>query len=215
MVATLAVTVSASLVLGACGSDDSSSAAATTAVAGTTAPSSTEVTTTDPPTTEPERADTTDAASAPTTEPGAAPSSAGGDLVGQWVTDAGDILATLTEPFGGAAPACSGPYVLTFRDDGTVAGDIDLSCQVEAISASGELGFTGDYTDDGSSLQVSNSVTQGNMSIGGTPVPLPITDGLFQAFSAPASYTIDGDVLSISFTSPDGVDYTLQFERLA
>ena len=53
------------------------------------------------------------------------------------------------------------------------------------------------------------------MSMGGVVTQLPVIDGLNQAFGQPSQYTIVGDVLEFSFTSPDGIAYTLQFQRVA
>jgi hypothetical protein len=150
-----------------------------------------------------------------TTEPSASASTADGDLVGQWVADTGEILAVLTEPFGGGAPACTGPYVITFGDDGSFSASIDATCVVGEIEAIGDLGITARYSTDGSTLQIVDSVGEGTMTAGGVAVPLPIVDGLAEAFGPPAQYTIVGDVLALTFTSPDGIEYTLEFTRAA
>ena len=208
------------LVVGACSDDDSSSASTSDAVATTStaaeSPTDTEADVgtdtdvgTETDTTEPSdtTADTTDVA---TTVP-----AGGGDLVGQWVADTGEILAVLTEPFGGGAPACTGPYVITFADDGSFSASIDATCVVGEIEAVGDLGITASYSTDGTTLQVSDSVGEGTMTAGGVAVPLPIADGLAEALGPPAQYTIVGDVLSLTFTSPDGIEYTLEFTRAA
>ena len=207
-----AVLILGTLVVGACSDDDSSGASTSDAVATTstaaespTATDSGSSDTTAPSDTTPE-----------TTEPSTSPAPAGGgDLVGQWVADTGEILAVLTEPFGGGAPACTGPYVITFADDGSFAASIDATCVVGEIEAVGDLGITASYSTDGTTLQVSDSVGEGTMTAGGVAVPLPIADGLAEALGPPAQYTIVGDVLSLTFTSPDGIEYTLEFTRAA
>jgi hypothetical protein len=207
----IAALIVGTMVIGACSDDDSSgtstdstpsSEPATTESSTTVASGATDTDASD--TTEPP-----DTASA-TTEPS---TTAGGDLVGQWVADTGEILTVLTEPFGGGAPACTGPYVITFGDDGSFTAGIDATCVVGDIEATGELGITGSYTTDGSTLQVVDTLGEGTMTAGGVAVPLPIVDGLAEAFGPPAQYAIVGDVLSLTFTSPDGIEYTLDFTR--
>jgi hypothetical protein len=209
-------------VLAACSGSEASDAGAPpeTSTEATTSPAAEPIATTDATTDTPtsEAASTsdadsgsggTDATTAPTT--GGAPG--GGALVGQWIADTGEVLGVLTEPFGGGVPACSGPYVVTFGEDGSFTATIDATCVVGDIEAVGDLGVTGRYTDDGTTLQVSDSAGEGAMTVGGVAMPLPILDGLTEAFGPPAQYTITGDVLSIMFTSPDGLDYTLEFTR--
>ena len=149
-----------------------------------------------------------------TAAPSTAPASTGA-LIGDWTADTGDILAVLTTPFGGSAPACSGPYVISFGEDGSFSAAIDTTCVVGDIEAVGNIGSTGTYTDDGTTFQVVDAVSEGSMMIGGVATPLPIVDGLTEPFGVPADYTITGDVLSFTFTSPDGIEYTLEFSRTA
>jgi hypothetical protein len=201
-------------VVAACSDDDPGSASTDSAPGSDVA--ATGSSTTEPPTaTDSGSSDTTEPSdtATSTTEPTTSDAPGGGDLVGQWVAETGEILAVLTEPFGGGAPACTGPYVITFGDDGSFAASIDATCVVGEIEAVGDLGITAGYRTDGTTLQVSDSVGEGTMTAGGVAVPLPIVDGLADAFGPPAQYTIVGDVLSLTFTSPDGIEYTLEFTR--
>ena len=208
-----ALLVSAAFV-GACSDDDPSSAGADSAPTSDAAAteSSTTVSSTD---TDPGASDTTEPpeTTATTAAPTTAPAADGGDLVGQWVAETGEILAVLTEPFGGGVPGCTGPYVITFGDDGSFSASIDVTCVVGDIEAVGDLGITGTYSADGTTLQVTDTAGEGTMTAGGIAVPLPIVDGLAEAFGPPAQYAIVGDVLSLTFTSPDGIEYTLEFTR--
>jgi ABC-type glycerol-3-phosphate transport system substrate-binding protein len=203
---TSALAIAAVLVLAACGSDDSSEAATTsTAGAVVTEPTTTDATTSDPPT------ETAPPATVDTSDDGAA--AAGGDIVGQWIADAGDVLRTLTAPFGGEPPDCSGPYVLIFGPDGSWASDIDLTCAIGDLNANGEIGAVGRYTTDGTTLQILDAAPSGALTVAGTPVPIDL-EGFFAGYSVPATYTIERDTLTMDLTTPDGIDYTLEFTRL-
>jgi hypothetical protein len=208
-----AIAISASLAVAACGSDDPADSITTTspiaAAVETTEPDTTEPATTEPP------ADTTPAATGDGSGDGAddGATAAGSDLVGQWIADVGDVLRTLTAPFGGAPPDCGGPYVIIFGPDGSWASDIDLSCRLGTLDGSGEIGAVGRYTSDGRTFQILDAVPSGALTVAGTPVPIDL-DAFFAGFSLPATYTIEGDTLTMDFTTPDGNDHTLQFVRL-
>jgi hypothetical protein len=206
--------VVALVALSACSGSDDDSASTTTASSATT------VTSDDPAATAPPAAETTTEvettmSDTTTVAPDDGATTSTGSLVGQWRADSGDVLEILTAPYGATRPACSGPYVLSFGADEWFRANIDLVCTVGALEAVGELSSTGRYTDDGSTFQVVDGVGEGSMTIGGVDTPLPIADALIDPFSVPADYTITGDVLSFSFTSPDGNDFTLEFTRVA
>jgi hypothetical protein len=206
--AILPFVLAAACALAACGSGDSSDGGgATTSVGPTGTTASTE--------TESTESSTTEATAVTGSTIPDDTGSSGSDLVGQWEAEAGDILQTLTAPFGGGAPECNGPYLITFGDDGTFGGDVEVTCTVEVLTAVGEFTIEGQYTAEGGTLEVTDSVVQGGMTVDGTPLPLPIDDGLAQPFAAPAQYEIDGDQLRIGFTAPDGTDYTLEFTRVS
>lgn len=213
-IAALLVTSTLTLVAAACGDsgDEGSDVVATT---GSTVEESSTTTDVGPDdTTRGGSGDDGSTTAEDTTAESTAPESTGA-LVGDWTADVGEVLAILTAPFGGAPVSCSGPYVISFGEDGSFQAALEPVCVVGDIEATGVLGSTGRYTDDGTTFQVIDNVGEGTMSIGGVVTPLPIVDGLAEAFGLPAQYTIVGDVLEFSFTSPDGADYTLQFQRAA
>lgn len=119
----------------------------------------------------------------------------GGDLLGSWTADAGDILAANTVNVGGAgAVVCTGPIVMSFRDDGSFDRSGTISCAVAGMSVTGTLSSVGRYESTGSTLIISSSTTSGTMLMGGVEVPVPDSFG-----DGTGEYSVVGDTLTITF----------------
>lgn len=134
-------------------------------------------------------------------------------LVGTWVTTVQAVSGALTAPYGGVPNGipCQGPYTLTFAPDGAFAASFDAVCQGRSGRLVHGTGRTeGRYEDFGDSFVVLDSRATAVMQIEG--LSMPVLD-VFTNMTAPTHYVIEGNVLTISFTTPDGHLITLQFTR--
>lgn len=180
--AAVAVSVAALGLVAGCGgsSDDAADEPTTTAPAD-------EATTTAA-----EEATTTTAAETTTTEAEAT----GGDLEGAWVADAGDIIGANTANLGGVAVECSGPITLEFTADAfTQSGE--ATCSIAGQSGTATFASTGSYEVADGTITVSGASGSTTFTILGQTQEQPggLADG-------EATYAIDGDTLSITFTVP-------------
>lgn len=150
--------------------------------------------------------DTTTAPDEATTT--AAEADGGGDLVGTWTADAGDIFGANTANLGGTSIDCSGPVNLEFRDDGTFSQSSTATCSIQSISGTATIDSTGSWTTDGDQIVISGSTSDGTMEIMGQtqPVEAGMSDGT-------ATYEVDGDTLSITFTEATVGTVTQVYQR--
>jgi hypothetical protein len=133
----------------------------------------------------------------------------GGDLVGTWVADASDILASNTANVGGPGGlACSGPITMTFTDAGTYARSGGVTCAAGALSASGTVATSGTYAVTGDGLTISGTTNAGSISLGGRSVPFPDAFG-----DGRATYAVSGGTLEITFTGPGVGEVTQTYRR--
>jgi hypothetical protein len=130
-----------------------------------------------------------------TTTSEAAEPEGGGDLTGTWTADAGDILGVNTANLGGTAVECTGPVTLEFREDGTFSQQSEATCTLAGQSGTATIASSGAYEASGGTLTVRDAESSGTFSILGQTqeVPAGLSDG-------EASYEVDGDTLSITFT---------------
>jgi hypothetical protein len=190
--------------LGACGGDDeaavddASEATATAAADGSAGPDAEA------------DAEATDAADERDTEETTTTESAGGgDLVGTWVADAGDLLAANTANLGGVPGMdCSGPITLEFAPDGGFAQRGDASCSIGGMTASLNIETTGRYQTSGGTLTVTESSTTGTMEVGGASQPADVGFG-----EGEGTYEVRGDTLTVTFSDPSVGTVTQTYQR--
>ena len=138
-----------------------------------------------------------------------------GTLVGVWTTTVSEAFAILSAPYGGGGPSCTGPFVVTFGEDGTFSTGFEATCTLVDQTGSGQALLSGTYTNDDETFTVDDVVGGGTMTMFGTTQPLPVVDGYRQGLSGPVPYSIDGDQLTYTFSSPDGNSFTFVLTRSA
>jgi len=136
--------------------------------------------------------------------------SASSDIEGTWTIDAGELLAANTANLG-AAPAflCTGPINMTFAE-GTYTRGGEMTCTADSITGGGTLQSTGNYTVDGSTITVSNSVSSGSLTFDGATVPFSDSLG-----AGSYDYEVNGDSLKITFSDPSVGEVTTTYTRVA
>lgn len=133
-------------------------------------------------------------------------------LVGEWTTDVSHVMSALGTVYG-TLPACTGPWVATFREDGTWAAGYLATCSVAGQRGEGRASFTGTYVDNGTSFTVANIRGEGSMTLNGVTMPLPIVDGFRQALGGTSEYTILGDQLTYIVVTPEGNRVPISLNR--
>jgi hypothetical protein len=138
-----------------------------------------------------------------------------GTLVGVWTTTVADAFAILSAPYGGGGPACDGPFVVTFGQDGTFSTAFQATCTLLEQSGTGQAQLDGTYSSDGKTFTVNDASGEGTLTMFGTTLPIPIVDGYRQGLSSPVPFQIDGDELTYTFSAPDGNTFTFVLTRTA
>ena len=129
-------------------------------------------------------------------------------LVGTWESTLDEIMAANLAPYGGMPAgsfSCEGPYILIFGADGSFEGHYEGACRFFDKTGNASGSANGTYMDQGTNftLQGVSASGGGSIDIEGMP-PLPSLFNQFTAATAPIPYTIEGDRLTYSFTTPDG-----------
>jgi len=135
-------------------------------------------------------------------------------LVGTWELSVMDKLAALLAPYGGvpAGLTCRGKEVLTFAADSSFVQTITAECpslRDPSRVFRSEQHSTGTYEDMGDSFVLSDVRTVGQILLGG--YPLPLADF---ATNERVGYTIEGNQLTIEFTTPDRARIVLTYTRV-
>lgn len=136
-------------------------------------------------------------------------------LVGQWSIPVRTVLRTLLTAYGGArGPDCDGPMLLTFGEDGTFGLDYRARCTFGSVAGVGRATLRGRYTTAGTTVAVSGVTGAGSVTVRGVRMPLPFVDGLRRTVTAPGEYRVDGDQLTIDFTTPEGRRVSFTYSRV-
>lgn len=125
-----------------------------------------------------------------------------------------ETLAILTAPYGGTPMVCDGPFLVTFRDDGTWATGFDAACVLAETTGSATASLSGTYTYDEETFTVADIVGEGSMTIFEVTQPLPIVDGYRQGMGSTVPYSVTDDQLTYSYVAPDGNSFTFTLTRV-
>lgn len=196
------VAVTAALVLSGCTGGEPDDAPPTDGVTDATESSAT----TAPPT-----------GSGPTSAGPSPPRATPGALVGDWQQDVGTLLAALGPPPEAGAPAtpdCTGPVTLHFAPGSAFRYSLDGTCTAGGGSVGVSTGFQGTYTDDGAQLSVPGASTRTRVVVDGAVAPTEELDAWVRRLQQPGPYTVAGDTLTYSYTTPAGRAVPLVFERV-
>lgn len=140
-------------------------------------------------------------------------------IVGEWATSVSAVYAVLSAAYGGGGPDCDGPYRATFTEDGLFAVEYQATCTLGRETGSGHARFDGTYTTeqiDGQwTFSVHDITGEATITMFGTTRPLEIIDGYRQMYGGPVPYSVVDDVLTYSFTAPDGNTFTISMTRVA
>jgi hypothetical protein len=135
-------------------------------------------------------------------------------LVGTWESTLSEILAANLGPYGGIPGlTCEGPFILTFGADGSFEGHYEGECRIHDKTAAANGSASGAYVDNGSDFVLQGVTATGGGSIDGI-IALPNLFNQFTAATAPVPYTIAGNRLTYSFTTPDGRTVEHGFDRV-
>lgn len=144
-----------------------------------------------------------------TTTTATVPETTGGDLVGTWEAEAGELLAANTANLGGAPDIdCEGTITLEFGDDGSFSQQGEATCSTAGISASLNIETVGRYETSDGTLTITEAETLGTMEAGGMSQPAEAGFGVGEA-----AYEVDGDTLSVTFTDPSVGTVTQTYQR--
>lgn len=121
-------------------------------------------------------------------------------LEGTWRADAGAVLAANLA--GGrlrGITACTGPIVLTFTAQETLADQGQITCTGTGATAHGQFSSTGRYTADGTRLVVTHAATRCTLSAAGVQIPCG-----FATSNGTATYRVTGSHLTLTFATSAG-----------
>ncbi|MFC3682469.1 hypothetical protein ACFOPI_02620 [Hydrogenophaga luteola] len=128
-------------------------------------------------------------------------------LTGNWQAEANALLAANTANVGSTGVTCTGTMLLRFQSDGGLELSGDPVCSRGAVSGSGTIVTTARYSTSGNQLTISGAVTSGGVTIGGGTIPITFLG------NGTATYSINGNTLSISFTNGSVGDVTQTWSR--
>ncbi len=144
-----------------------------------------------------------------TTAPSTTAPAGGGSIEGTWVADAGEILEANTANVGGTGgAACSGTITMTFTAD-RYERDGTLSCGIPGgPTGTATVETAGSYTTDGDVLTVSDTTSNGTISVAGVSIPFPDAFG-----DGSGTFEVSGDELRITFDDPSVGSVTQIYRR--
>lgn len=120
-------------------------------------------------------------------------------LVGVWQADASELFAANLAGLGSVAITCSGTLQLRFEASGAFDEGGDPVCTGPSMSGTGTLVTTGAYSSTDAQITFSSVTTSGGVTVvmdGGPSFTLPLST----LGNGTASYSVSGNVLSITFT---------------
>jgi hypothetical protein len=138
------------------------------------------------------------------------------DFTGRWHIPVRTVLTKLLTAYGGASSpfACDGPMYLSFLEDGTTTLQYRARCQVGDSVGHGRVQMAGRYRQPGpGQLEIIGMRGGGTMTVRGVAIPLPGLDNFGRIATGRATYRLAGNQLTITFTAPDGKQFTFTYNR--
>lgn len=140
-----------------------------------------------------------------------------GSLVGSWTAPVEEVWPALIGPYGGSASTmpCTGTYLLTFAQGGGFEGTYDATCTLLERSGHGTALFTGTWTDGGTTFTLSGLSGTGTLTIEDSlTMELPGVNEMATAMQRTSGYVVEGDLLAVTYTTPDGRAISVTYTRV-